>query len=84
MKRDCEYLVKMKEMDERIEEEQREGKREKRQLELSDVVPVAGLVMARYYFDFFFFFFFFFFFLSFFFFFFFSLFLLSHSTPLFF
>ena len=48
MKRDHEYLVKMKEMDEKISEAKREGKMEKKQLELSDVVPVAGLVMARF------------------------------------
>ena len=48
MKRDYEYLVKMKEMDEKIKREQIEGKREKRGLELSTVVPVAGLVMARF------------------------------------
>ena len=48
IKRDYEYLVKMKEMDLEIEREKREGKREKKKLELSVVVPVAGLVMARF------------------------------------
>ena len=48
MKRDHEYLVRMKEMDEKIAEEKREGMTEKKKLELSDVVPVAGLVMARF------------------------------------
>ena len=48
MKRDHEYLVKMKEMDEKISKAKREGKMEKKELELSDVVPVAGLVMARF------------------------------------
>ena len=48
MKGDHKYLVKMKEMDEKIAEAKREGKMEKKKLELSDVVPVAGLVMARF------------------------------------
>ena len=48
MKRDHEYLVKMKKMDEKIAEGKKEGKMEKKKLELSDVVPVAGLVMARF------------------------------------
>ena len=48
IKRDHEYLVKMKEMDEKIRKEKKEGKMEKKELELSDVVPVAGLVMARF------------------------------------
>ena len=48
MKRDHEYLVKMKEMDEKIEKEKGEGTMEKKELELSDVVPMAGLVMARF------------------------------------
>ena len=48
MERDHEYLVEMKEMDEEIVKVRREGKMEKKELELSDVVPVAGLVMARF------------------------------------
>ena len=49
MRRDYEYLVEMKEMDAEIEEGKREGKVEKKKgLELSAVVPVAGLVMARF------------------------------------
>ena len=48
MKRDYEYLVKMKEMDEEIGKEKREGVREKKKIELSVVVPAAGLVMARF------------------------------------
>ena len=48
MRRDYEYLVKMKEMDEEIQEKLREGGMEKKQLELSSVVPVSGLVMARF------------------------------------
>ena len=48
MKRDYEYLTEMKEMDEKIEVEKREGRMEKSGLELSSVVPVAGLVMARF------------------------------------
>ena len=48
MERDHEYLVKMKEMDEEIAKAKREGTMEKKKLELSDVVPMAGLVMARF------------------------------------
>ena len=48
MKRDHDYLVKMKEMDEEIKQAKKEGTMEKKKLELSDVVPMAGLVMARF------------------------------------
>ena len=48
MKRDYDYLVKMKKMDEEIEQAKKDGTREKKKLEMSDVVPVAGLVMARF------------------------------------
>ena len=48
MKRDHEYLVKMKEMDKEIELAKKEGTREKKKLEMSEVVPMAGLVMARF------------------------------------
>ena len=47
LKRDYEYLVKMKDMDQEIERRKTEGDMEKRGLEISEVVPVAGLVMAR-------------------------------------
>ena len=47
LKRDHEYLVKMKEMDQEIERRKTEGGMEKRGLEISEVVPVAGLVMGR-------------------------------------
>ena len=48
MKRDFDYLVKMKEMDKEIELAKKEGTREKKKLEMSEVVPMAGLVMARF------------------------------------
>ena len=48
MKRDHDYLVEMKEMDDGIEQEKKEGTREKKKLEMSAVVPMAGLVMARF------------------------------------
>ena len=48
VRKDYEYLQKMKEMDEEIlskgggeEEEERKG------IEMTDVVPVGGLIMAR-------------------------------------
>ena len=63
LEKDLSYLKKMKAMDEEIreesrmrregEEEEREGgdgggERKKKKLVMSDVVPVAGLVMARF------------------------------------
>ena len=48
LRRDYEYLVKMKEMDREIEKRKKEGRGEKKKgLVISEVVPVAGLVMAR-------------------------------------
>ena len=63
VQKDYEYLQKMKEMDMEIlskaEREEEEGKEEERKgLEMTDVVPVGGLIMARFFFFFFFFFFF--------------------------
>ena len=53
VKKDYEYLKKMKEMDMKISnaekggEEGEEGQRKK--LEMTDVVPVGGLIMARFF-----------------------------------
>ena len=54
MTKDYEYLKKMKKMDTEIQEqakedeEEGEGKERRRRVEMSDVVPVAGLIMARF------------------------------------
>ena len=45
VRRDLNYLIKMKEMDHEIQEKRKEMKKG---LEMSEVVPVAGLVMARF------------------------------------
>ena len=54
VQKDYEYLQKMKEMDMEIllkEENQGEGgeEEERKGLEMTDVVPVGGLIMARYF-----------------------------------
>ena len=49
MLKDYEYLKKMKKMDMEIQEQARAEEEERRmRVEMSDVVPVAGLVMARF------------------------------------
>ena len=57
VKKDYEYLQKMKEMDMKIEEEEAKGEGKERRkikgLEMTDVVPVGGLIMARFLFLFF-------------------------------
>jgi hypothetical protein len=45
---DADYLSEMKKMDEANLVEMRNGRREIRKLEMSAVVPVCGLIMARY------------------------------------
>lgn len=45
---DADYLSEMKTMDEANLVEMKKGKREIRKLEMSAVVPVCGLIMARY------------------------------------
>ena len=62
VKEDYEYLQKMKEMDSEISlnsqsegEEEEGGEEVKRKFKMTDVVPVGGLIMARFFFSFFFF-----------------------------
>ena len=52
VKKDYEYLKKMQEMDMEISlrEEKDEGSEGKKGLEMTDVVPVGGLIMARFFF----------------------------------
>ena len=47
LRKDYEYLKKVKAMDQQIKMEEKKGK-EKKRVEMSEVVPVAGLVMARF------------------------------------
>ena len=59
VKKDYEYMKKMQEMDMEIlskEEEECDEGEGKKGLEMTDVVPVGGLIMARFLFFFFFFF----------------------------
>jgi hypothetical protein len=48
MKDDYEYLQKMKEMDEAIRERRMKKEKEGKRAMMSDVVPIGGLVMARF------------------------------------
>ena len=48
LQNDYEYLMKVKRMDQKIEEERKKGTRELKHLEMSDVVPVSGLIVARF------------------------------------
>jgi hypothetical protein len=48
LRKDVEYLLKMKAMDEEIQKRRQNGEVETgRKLEMTDVVPIGGLVMAR-------------------------------------
>jgi hypothetical protein len=48
LQKDLNYLLRMKDMDEAIKEMRRTGKMEEKKAVLSDVVPIGGLVMARF------------------------------------
>ena len=49
LKKDYEYLLRVKEMDKEIDELRKENPGQvKKKLEMTDVVPVAGLIMARF------------------------------------
>lgn len=48
LKRDVEYLLKMKEMDEEIRDRRKRNEMEGQKAMMSDVVPVSGLIMARF------------------------------------
>ena len=48
LKKDYEYLMKVKEMDLELKEKRKQKKREKEPIQMTDAVPVSGLVMARF------------------------------------
>ena len=48
LQNDFDYLMEMKAMDDEIMDEIRRGVREERKIEMSSVVPVSGLIMARF------------------------------------
>ena len=48
LKKDYDYLMKVKEMDLELKEKRKQKVREKEPLRISEVVPVSGLVMARF------------------------------------
>jgi hypothetical protein len=48
LRNDLEYLIEMKRMDEEIMEDRKRGEKKSRKLEMTHVVPVGGLVMARF------------------------------------
>ena len=47
VEKDVKYLMKMKAMDDEIQLRRARGDLEARELEMSDVVPISGLIMAR-------------------------------------
>jgi hypothetical protein len=47
LKKDVDYLLQMKSMDEEIRRRRKNGEAESSKLEMTDVVPIGGLVMAR-------------------------------------
>ena len=48
LEKDLEYMEEMRKMDDEIKEKRREGKMEGKPLEMTSVVPVSGLVLARF------------------------------------
>ena len=48
VKKDYEYLMKVKQMDLELKEKRKQKNREKEPLRMTDAVPVSGLVMARF------------------------------------
>ena len=48
LKKDRDYLMKVKQMDLELKEKRKQKKREKEPLQMTDAVPVSGLVMARF------------------------------------
>ena len=48
LERDRDYLLEMKQMDNEIKKKREDGKTEGTGLEMTEVVPVAGLIMARF------------------------------------
>jgi hypothetical protein len=47
LEKDIEYLLKMKKMDQEIQKQRKEGTIQPTNIEMTDVVPVGGLIMAR-------------------------------------